>query len=65
MQEAVRKAEQELNTLRAETAKLSGQRDSLAQVTKDLESRRQSAAADIGGMSLASLKVLSGWQRRD
>ena len=60
MQEAVRKAEQELNTLRAETAKLSGQRDSLAQVTKDLESRRQSAAADIGqldGQKSALLKA--------
>jgi chromosome segregation ATPase len=47
LQESVHKAEQDLNTLRAETAKLTGQRDSLAQLTKDLESRRQSAAADI------------------
>ena len=60
MQETVHKAEQDLNTLRAETAKLSGQRDSLAQVTKDLESRRQSAAADIGqldGQKSALLKA--------
>jgi len=48
LQEAVRKAERDLNTLRAETANLTGQRDSLAQITKDLESRKQGAAAEIG-----------------
>jgi chromosome segregation ATPase len=47
LQESVRQAEQVLNALRAETAKLTGQRESLDQVTKDLESRRQSATAGI------------------
>ena len=47
MQESVRKSEQELNALRSETAKLSGQRDALTQGTKELEARRQSAASEL------------------